>query len=409
MNITTLTIGENGYSALLDKVTELNKRAAKNGLAPLTVEVVKTVGFCRVNRGHFHLSENLHTVTISGVEPCVAGWRFVGKIEFDPTLGNIVKTVGDAEVDQRYRTLGPICEHCNSARRRKDTFILRHEDGREMVVGRNCLADFLRDGDAETLAAFAEMADRVCVLAEGGLDSDDTEYGMRGYEGGPHATTLAYLAMTSCVIRKFGWLGKTAAKDTDRASTAEIVGCCYWGRKTDEFIESNALDVTDKDLSRAAAAIEWAKGLEGDKSEYLHTLGKLANCGGVVWKYDGYIASMISAHGRACDQEIERKKSQAERCFIGTVGQRMKGLVVKVVRLRFTEGYYGAKTIVTMEALVGDKRAVLTWFATGNKDDALSEGDCLVIDASIKKHENSTQYGDGTIVTRVTVKSRQEV
>jgi hypothetical protein len=408
MNIKTLTIGENGYASLCDRVAELNKRAAKNGLAPLTIEVVKTVGFCRVNRGHFHLSENLHTVTISGVEPCVAGWRFVGKIEFDPTLGNIVKTVGgDNEVGQRYRTLAPICEHCNSVRRRKDTFILRHESGEEKVVGRNCLADFIRDGDAETLAAFAVMADRVCGLVEGGCS--DTEYEMRGYEGGPHATTLAYLAMTSCVIRKFGWLGKTAAKDTDRASTAEIVGRCYWGRKAYEFIESNALDVTDKDLSRAAAAIEWASGLEGDKSEYLHTLGKLANCSGVVWKYDGYIASMLSAYGRACDQEVERKRAQLDRCFIGTVGERMKGLVVKVLRVRFTEGYYGEKTIVTMEALVGDKRAVLTWFATGDKDDALSEGDCLVIDASIKKHESSPQYGDSTIVTRVTVKSRQEV
>jgi hypothetical protein len=103
------------------------------------------------------------------------------------------------------------------------------------------------------------------------------------------------------------------------------------------------------------------------------------------------------------DQEIELKNAKLERTFIGEVGKRMRKVTGTVVRLRFTEGMYGTKTIVTIEVPVGDKRAVLTWFATGDKDDDLTEGETITFDATVKKHESDPKYGDSTIVTRLTV------
>jgi hypothetical protein len=142
----------------------------------------------------------------------------------------------------------------------------------------------------------------------------------------------------------------------------------------------------------------------GDSSEYLNNIGKLAGAEFLTWKYDGFVASIIAAYGRAIDQEIERKKAKAERVFIGEPGKRMKGIKGIVTRLRFTEGYYGSKTIVTIEVPVDGKRAVLTWFASGDKDGDLTEGEEITFDASVKKHESDPRYGDSTIVTRLTVK-----
>ena len=397
----TVTVSGRGMRALSAKVADLNKRAVKLGLAEINVDVTKEVEFVPCYTKGFGVSETLYTVAISGVEPCVNGWRFVGKIEFSE-LGNIVKTVGDQEVDSRYRTIGPVCEHCNSVRRRKDTFILR-KDGEDKVVGRNCLADFIRDGDAGTLGAFAEIADRIHEFG-GESDYDDDEYNGGGCGGGPVVKTLAYLTMTSCIIRKFGWTSKTAARDSEfKVATTEYLSRCYFGRKTADFIEAHELYPTDKDLLRAAAALEWARGKVGDRSEYLHNIGTMAGSEWLVWKYDGYVASIIAAYAKDQDQEIERRKAKAERTFIGEVGKRIRKVTGTVVRLRFTEGYYGSKTIVTIEVPVGDKRAVLTWFASGDKDGDLTEGETITFDATVKKHESDPKYGDSTIVTRLTV------
>lgn len=403
---TTIEVGQTGLVALIGKVAELNNRAAKHNLAPVKVDVLRTVEFVRLHsKGRFGQSEPLHTVAISGVEPCIEGWRIVGKIEFDPVIGNVVKALVDAELHPRYRTIGQVCEHCNSKRHRKDIFILRHESGEEKVVGRNCLADFIRDGDAETLARFAEFAEQIGDLRTTELD-DCGDYDCWG-EGrpAPYVSVQNYLAMVSCIIRKMGWVSKSASRNLDDVMpTTYWAGCCYFGRKTAEFVARYDLYPTDKDAARAAAAIEWAKTKQGDKSEYLDTIGRLAAVESVLWRYDGYLASVISAYSREMELEIERRKQKAVRCFIGNVGERLKGLPVEVVRLRFIDGYYGTRTIVTLETPVGDKRAVLTWFASGDKDSAFSEGDKLVVDATVKKHEHDDKYGDSTIVTRVSVK-----
>lgn len=408
MNTTfaTIEIGQYGLSVLLNKVNDLNNRAAKHNLAPVKVDVLRTVEFVRLfSKGRFGQSEPLHTVAISGVEPCIEGWRIVGKIEFDPVIGNVVKALVDTEMDLRYRTIGQVCEHCNSKRNRKDIFILRHESGEEKVVGRNCLADFIRDGDAETLARFAEFAEQIGDLRTTELD-ETGDYDCWG-EGrpAPYVTVQNYLALVSCIIRKFGWVSKSAARNLDDVMpTTYWAGCCYFGRKTGEFIERYDLFPTEKDAARAAAAIEWAKTKRGASSEYLDTIGRLADCMSVRWKYDGYIASIISAYARETEQEIERKAKAKERVFIGSIGERLRNLPVEVKRLRFIDGAYGTRTIVTLESPVGDKRAVLTWFASGDKDSAFSEGDKLVVDATVKKHESDEKYGDSTIVSRVSVK-----
>lgn len=404
---TTIEVGQFALATLLEKVEGLNTRAAKHGLAPVKVDVLRTVEFVRLHsKGRFGQSEPLHTVAISGVEPCIEGWRIVGKIEFDPVIGNVVKALVDAEMDPRYRTIGQVCEHCNSKRHRKDIFILRHEGGEEKVVGRNCLADFIRDGDAETLARFAEFAEQIGDLRTTELD-DSGDYECWGGEGrpAPYVTVQNYLALVSCIIRKFGWVSKSAARNLDDVMpTTYWAGCCYFGRKTCEFIERYDLFPTEKDAERAAAAIEWAKTKRGDKSEYLDTIARLAGCACVRWKYDGYLASIISAYGREMEQEIERRAKAKERAFIGEVGKRLRDLPVEVKRLRFIDGNYGTRTIVTFESPVGDKRAVLTWFASGDKDSSFSEGDRLVIDATVKQHESDPKYGDSTIVSRVTIK-----
>lgn len=409
----TLTIGQTGLKALTEKIDALNARAAKLGLEPVTVETIKTVEYVAIlSKGNFALSTPLYTVAVVGVEPCVNGWRMVGKIEFDPDLGNIVKTIGETELDVRYRTLGCICVHCNSQRKRQATFILRHDSGQEKVVGRNCLADFIREGDAETLASYAEFIDGLHRIADGeGVEDDDCgDYCGYHASNGPAVRLVDYLAMVSCVIRKFGWTSKTAAKENEWLTpTTDYVGRCYFGsyKSRMKFVNKNELFPTEKDVERAVNALEWAKTQLGQREDYLNTIGQIAQAEIIHWRYDGFTASIIGAYDRAKGREVERAKANLERAFIGEVGKRLRDLPVTISRVRFTEGAYGTKTIITMETPVDGKRAVMTWFASGDKDEDFSEGDSLVVDATVKKHESHETFGDSTIVSRVTVKGKQ--
>lgn len=413
MNTTfaTIEVGNRGLSALTERVETMNARARKHGLEPVVITVLRTVAYVPLHsKGRFGQSEDLFTVAISGVEPCIAGWRMVGKIEFSRELGSMVKTLPGQEVSPKYREVGPVCQHCNTQRRRHDIFIMRHDSGEEKLVGRNCLADFLRCGDADTFARFAEFMDRLrsCTSDESLEDSEDWGCG-GGRLSGQEVPTVPYLAMVSCIVRRMGWVSRTAAKADQYGNliaTADVAAMCYHGRYKHriEFIEKNELYPTQKDYERAEGALEWAKALEGDRDEYRHNIGRLAKCANVVWKYDGFVASILSAHAKHTEQELERRERAKMRCFIGEVGVRLRDLPVRVTRLRFTEGMYGTKTIVTMEAMVGDKRAVLTWFASGDKDAVLNEGDEILVDATVKKHESDERYGDCTIVTRVTIK-----
>ena len=49
---------------------------------------------------------------------------------------NILATVpGQVPLPLKYRTAGPTCDHCGFNRNRKDTYVLRHDDGRYVQVG----------------------------------------------------------------------------------------------------------------------------------------------------------------------------------------------------------------------------------------------------------------------------------
>lgn len=52
-------------------------------------------------------------------------WEFIAEVDHTEK-GNIITGVG-VEVPERYYTSKPICEHCNSNRYRKNTYIVRNK------------------------------------------------------------------------------------------------------------------------------------------------------------------------------------------------------------------------------------------------------------------------------------------
>jgi hypothetical protein len=356
------------------------------------------------------------TVEINGREPCINGFRLLAKIEFNDIIGNVVRIAPGNDDDgsfEPYRTVGPVCEHCNTNRRRNDIFVLAGPDGCRKLVGRNCLADYIRSGDAAGLAFWAECADALTGAGSDG-DADDSDWHeYTGDNGNPTMPLVAYLRVVALVKRKFGWMGRTAARDSfDGIATADDAARVLYGRGAahERWIEENDLHVADGDADYSDRAIEWAAGLDCEgKSEYLSIISRIASAGCVdMRKLDGYAASILIAYDKACEREAEYKERAAnakEKVFFGCEGKRSKGISVKCVGLNSFEGMYGVTTLVRFEHYPegpdGASKAVLAWFASGDKYSDWDIDEDYTIDAMIKGHDDHAKYGAQTKINRV--------
>jgi hypothetical protein len=153
----------------------------------------------------------------------------------------------------RVRSVDPTCDHCQTNRQRKDTFVVRHEGGEEKLIGRQCLKDFLGHASAEALARFYEAyADMT-----GDLDDyvEDLPNNQIRYEM-PFDTTY-YLAIVSKVIRERGWLPRSKASDFNLA-TADIAWDAMMDFEQGKLTGPSKIYLPeDGDYELAKAARQW--------------------------------------------------------------------------------------------------------------------------------------------------------
>lgn len=416
VTIATAEVTERGLALLTEKVEKLNKRAARHGMDAMELRVLRAAPFdreVRVGGAVQRVPSVRYSVEITGCEPRINGWALAAKVEFNAIVGNVVRISPGRDDDgsyRAYRTIEPICEHCNSRRRRNDVFVLEDSNGNRKIVGRNCLADYLRSGDADDLARWAEFVDGINGIIESGGDDDDGCDDWPRERMNPAMPLDAYLRIVAVVKRKFGWMGRTAARDSfDGIATADLAARVIYGRGRahDRWIEENELWSNEKDGAYADRAAEWAAGLDcNDENEYRFTIGQIARAGCVdMRKLDGYAASILIAYDKHCEREIEyaeKRKNAKEKVWFGTKGRREKGVRVKCVGLHSFEGQYGVTTIVRFEHYPNDtEKAVLVWFASGDKYNDWDVDAEYRIDAMIKAHDDSDKYGKQTKINRV--------
>jgi hypothetical protein len=307
----------------------------------------------------------------------------------------------------QYRTVGSVCEHCNTNRRRNDVFVLEHENGERKVVGRNCLADFLRCEDADDFARYAEYADLVRQYAGDGIGDEEGYYGGSGK--GPIVTIVDYLTVVRALIRQYGWVSRTAAKDNpDKLATASDA-CTYFCNNhpsVREWRDHVKASLRTEDEVEAVEAIEWARNVDDSRSEYLHTIKLIAGNEIVDFnKLDGYTASIIVAYRKACEREIERAekaKTAKNKVWYGEAKKRYRNVKVVCKGLNSFEGMYGVTTLVRFEHDLGNNEcAVLVWFASGDKYDDWEVDAEYNVDFTVKGHDDHEKYGKQTKINRV--------
>ena len=419
VTIATVELEDRGLTLLREKVEKLNKRAKRHGMEALELRILSSESFdkkIRVGKEFLIVPAVRYTVEINGCEPCIGGWRLAAKVEFNDTIGNVVRIAPGRDDDgsfERYRAIGPVCEHCNTNRRRNDVFVLEDSDGYRRIIGRNCLADYLRCGDAADLARWAEWMDDIRSAGDDDSEGGEDWREFTGGRGNPCMPLGAYLRIVAVVKRKFGWMGRTAARDSySGVATADIAARVIYGKGEahERWLREAGLSADDSDGEYADKAIEWAAGLDSNgQSEYINVIGNIARAGLVdMRKLDGYAASILIAHDKAREREIEyaeRAKNAKNKVWFGTAKKREKGVRVKCAGLHSFEGHYGVTTIVRFEHYPdgpdGADKAILVWFASGDRYNDWNEGDDYTIDATVKGHDDHDKYGKQTKINRV--------
>lgn len=418
-------IHANAVDKMAGKVVRLNGRAAKLGVEPLTCTVH---GHCDIERSGGvatwfanmgnPIVDRYYLVSVSGLDnvKLPGGWEFIGTIQHEEH-GNILRTVPSFEgnLPAALRSAPSThCDHCNTTRRRNDTYVLRNEAGEFVQVGSTCIKDFLGHS--------AQFAIRLIE----GVGGDDDEWGF-GYGGRSEPTRFgisAFVALTAAVIRAFGWVPRSRGGEATADRVWFLLNPCppvtRWSRSAHDSWKADWSAVkavqTQAREDEAAAAIEWARSInENTTSDYLSNLRIACLSESVTGRNAGIVASVVSAYNREQERETrraaERKTSTVVNEWAGKVGDKFgrklskkdrdKGASAhdaingKVVFLRTFENEWGSTTLVKVQSDAGN---VFAWFKSGYLAD-VEKGDAVTMIGTVKKLDEY-QGQKQTVLTR---------
>lgn len=281
-------------------------------------------------------------------EAKVDGWEFVGSIEHTGIEdGNIIKSLKDVEIPERFYSTECVCEHCNTNRVRRNTFLIRNtETGEFKQIGKACLRDYTNGLSAEMAAQFAN-AYEACQSA-----NDDFGFRPRAYF--PVKDILTY---ASEIIGKMGY----AKSEQEENSTKNLVRIHYcfdhhsdaWAladfeeKKVRDQRDSLAFNFkSDEAIAEAESALEWILNADSSQfhSNFLHNLRAIAKNDYVSISNIGILVALIPTYQREIEKQKaieERQKQESISEFIGNVGDRISVNVVSADVVTYWETDFG--------------------------------------------------------------------
>ena len=394
------TVPAERFAYFQARMAELAKRAAKIGVAfAIGYELVRTFTreYTLVTGAKY--TRTFHTVTVYGEAPKFEGWSLRGRFDYQAIPGAVMRAmVPGFECPPEFHDVESTrCDACKAERVRNDVFLLQHEDGRYVVVGRSCIKDYLGHVSPAHIASMAE------IMREVG-SADDEEGGFWG-GGGPSAYPLVdVLAYAAYSVRKYGW-----ASSKEYRSTKDGVWNMFHrptepkvAREWDEMMAEVAK--SERDWSKAANCQAWLSEQE-PSGDYMANLVAISQAGAVTDKSLGLAVSAIVAYDRAMEREVKRRERDSKKGFSDYVGEpkkRMQFDGMTVESVRYWEGTYGVTTFVKFRDAADN---VVVWKASNSPD--LEVGDVVNFKATVKAHteyrgEKQTQVARAAKIEMVT-------
>ena len=388
------TIPQDRREEIEKLVAKYQKKAAKYG-ATLTVEYGEpyarmtpvrridpiTMVFYEVDR----VLVEVFDLTIDGDEIRKDGYTVVAKIEHLEG-GNVVSAFGD-EVKQGWRDAKGCCEHCNSKRDRRLTFIVKHEDGTEKQVGRTCLKDYCGI-DPQAIGYRNELNE---IL----LDDDIANYDFERRPVSKAYSTIEVLALALRTIKAQGYV-KSGEPHSNKSVIAEEINRV---RFTDAEREEA------RKLAQAISAIDpdeaFTANLNNVQSLIASEYCKANHFGRIAYApiaYEKYREEME----RRAEREARRNAERAASNYVGEVGKRIDLDIAEMKLLTSWETQWGCTWLYRFIDTNGN---ILVWFASKPLERVNANGayedvtEVHHIRATVKEHSERDGVKQ-TIITR---------
>jgi len=379
-------IPEGRMSDLEDRLLKVNKVCVKLDLAPWVLTVHETL--FKPDPQNQSAKIKYFSVTLTGETPKLNGWELAGKIEQAPnSKANLLLSVPGFDLPPLYQHKDHYCDHCQSARSRKVSYVVHKEGGEYKEVGSNCLKDFLGHRSAESLILF------YTYLRE--IAEDTWEPG-----SGPsisYESLVDLLAFTARVIEREGYF----KADSEKATSGVIFSLFVPVQGSKARAEQNDLrehyEPTVRNRETAAKAIEWVR-VSTDPSNYMHNLRTLMAEDDVPLTKLGFLVSSVQAYLKEMGLAVQRAaKIEKSNLHVGTIGERSE-FTLMLTRIREVNSSFGVTTIHAFEDEAGN---AFTWFASARDLSATQDyNEFFKVKATVKKHDEY-QGRNQTVLTRV--------
>jgi len=336
-------------------------------------------------------------------------WEFVASIEHTDN-GNIYhKALTDIEIPVRYRDCQPYCEHCNTDRPRKKTYIVHNtETGEFKQLASSCVKDYTRGLSAEMFAFYASIVD---LFAE-----EEISFG-----GGYHGEKMLYkvedvlLYVSECInylgyVKKYDEYGERNPYATVHSARLLYENDFYKSQlskyekeeiyKLQEKIEKKGTfnPSSDENKARVKEALDWLFAQE-NPSDYIHNVQVIAKQEYIEWKNFGLLCSLLPVAYKAINsikEQAKRVKEEANSEYVGTVGER-KDFVLTFVREAYFDSEFGVTYVYTFKDENGN---IFVWKTSNILN--LKENEQVTIKGTIKAH-NEYKHVKQTVITRCKV------
>lgn len=245
---------------------------------------------------------NTYKFHIMEVEGVVAfeGWHFVAKIEH-LNKGNLVKTVSEMEIPERYWHTEGYCDHCKTDRPRKTTYLFE-KDGVFYQLGKSCVSLYTEGLDIRRVNYISDFIES--------LDEEERDYecGSRGEGFTPYFEVKEVLCHALNAVSKFGYAKKYDEMGSFNPNSTFM-------RVLDSMAHSKW--EVEEYANEADKLIEWAKSFDG-VGAYRNNLKVIVEEGYLTEKDLPLLVSAVPSFRRE-----EESKVEVNNEFIGKVGDKV--------------------------------------------------------------------------------------
>jgi hypothetical protein len=376
------------FNKFQQKVAKLNKRGKKVG-GGITIENVQETVLSIEIAPERSVKIPAISFELKGCVPVVNGFRLVARIEHTED-GNIISRIEDDRTNiGDWRSAKPKCDHCETNRRRRDTFFIENvETGELRQVGRTCLADYIRDADIDKVAAY------FMFFASFEKEYNEGFYGASNLTAG-YPEVRDFVACACAAVRHDGAFHPSREFN----STARAAEYLYWPLPATAPRNEKENWVRDQpnasDFAKADAALAWIVSKDATRSEYMWNLQVACKAETVTHRTRGLVASLVAAYNRE-QGKIKAVKRDSEH--IGNIGERIKGIKAVITMVRGFYGQFGECFMVLFEDSDGNK---FKWFTSTDVDYEI--GAEVVVTGTVKKHD-AYKGVKQTVFTRCIIK-----